>query len=88
MRSGRRRRGPEDCGTVAKLFRRQLAERAVRPELVVVDPPLLDRGARLVEGQKPVLVETSSRNLPLKLSTKAFWTGLPGWMKRSSTPLR
>jgi hypothetical protein len=30
----------------------------------------------------------SSRNFPLKLSTKAFCTGLPGWMKRSSTPQR
>ena len=28
----------------------------------------------------------SPRNFPLKLSTKAFCTGLPSWMKWSSTP--
>jgi hypothetical protein len=28
----------------------------------------------------------SSRNLPLKLSINAFWTGFPGWMKWSVTP--
>ena len=29
-----------------------------------------------------------SRNLPLKPSTKAFWVGLPGWMKFSAAPDR
>jgi hypothetical protein len=24
----------------------------------------------------------------MKLSTKAFWISLPGWMKRSHTPVR
>jgi hypothetical protein len=24
----------------------------------------------------------------MKLSTNAFWIGLPGWMKRSRTPVR
>ncbi len=28
----------------------------------------------------------SSRNLPLKLSINAFWTGFLGWMKCSRTP--
>ena len=29
-----------------------------------------------------------SRNLPLRPSTKAFWVGLPGWMKFSAAPDR
>ena len=29
-----------------------------------------------------------SRNLPLKLSTKAFWVGFPGWMKFKAAPDR
>ena len=29
-----------------------------------------------------------SRNLPLKPSTKAFWVGLPGWMKFKAAPDR
>jgi len=55
---------------------------------VVVVAPGLDLRARIVEIQKPVLVEALVPKLPLNDSMKALSTGLPGRMKWSSTRRR
>ena len=49
-------------------------------QVIVIVTPCLDGFARLGEREEDVLVEASSRNLLLKLSMKAFCTGLPGSM--------
>ena len=45
---------------------------------VVVSSPLLDRTFRVVDREEPVQVQALARSVPLKLSMKPFWTGLPG----------
>ena len=63
----------------------QFAEAAVRTRRVVIHAPSFDLDARLLDHHEQMLIETSSRHRPLKLSTYAFSTGLPGRMKRSCT---
>jgi len=43
-----------------------LVERAVRADVVVVEPPGFDRLARVVERRKPVRVETLKAELPVE----------------------
>lgn len=50
--------------------------------------PALDFLAGMPQRAEPRRLRHSSRSLPLRLSTKAFWTGLAGSMKRSRTPVR
>ena len=59
----------------------------MRPDVVVVFSRVLmiARATSMLANQ--LRSRQYSRNLPLKLSTKAFWVGLPGWMKCSLTPL-
>ena len=52
--------------------RGQIADRAVRPDGVVVALP--GRQGRAGASE----VNSSSLGRPLRLSTKAFWVGLPG----------
>jgi hypothetical protein len=61
-----------------------VVERGVRPLAIVVLPPSLDHG----EPAEPGLIQALIPNRPMKLSANAFWIGLPGWMKRSRTPVR
>jgi hypothetical protein len=69
-------------------LRRFVAERTVRALAVVVLAPGLDDPRGLGERAEPVLVQALIPEPAMKLSTNAFWIGLPGWMKRSRTPVR
>jgi len=53
----------------------------VRTHLVVVGSPGLDERLGVEKTREPVAVQAVIRNFPLKLSTYAFSTGLPGRMK-------
>jgi hypothetical protein len=68
-----------------ELGRRQAGERRVRPVPVVVDPPGLDRGARMEDRREDMLVEQLVAKAGVELSTLPFCVGLPGSMKFSST---
>ena len=59
---------------------RQVADGTVWPDGVVVVLPIRKRLARMIERAKIFSLRSSSRSLPLKLSMKAFWVGLPGAM--------
>jgi len=50
-----------------EFFRRQVAQRAVSARLVVIDPPVFDGLARIVQGQEPVLVQTFLSELAMDL---------------------
>ena len=52
----------------------------MRPHVVVVVTPGLDDLARFAKLPNTCSFRHSSRSLLLKLSMKAFCTGLPGWM--------
>ena len=56
--------------------------------MVAVVAPVVHDAPDVGEAPEPVALRRLSRNLPLKLSTKAFWVGLPGWMKFSAAPDR
>ena len=56
--------------------------------MVAVVAPVIHDAPDVGEAPEPVALRQLSRNLPLKLSAKAFWVGLPGWMKFSAAPDR
>jgi hypothetical protein len=60
----------------------------VGQHLVVVDPPGLDLGARVIEVDEPVLVQALVPKLPVEGLDENVVDGLPGRMKWSSTPRR
>ncbi len=66
---------PESTG---EFGRWHFAERPVRTTLVVLHPPRLYNGSGVVERFKPVRIQASSRNVPLKASTNALSVGFPG----------
>ena len=53
----------------------------MRPVTVVVGNPRRNPCPGVVGIEEQVSLSNSSRMRPLKLSTKAFWIGLPGAMK-------
>jgi hypothetical protein len=58
----------------------QAAMGRVRAHLIVVEAPPFDHGAGLGQAGEHLLVQALVADLPMKLSTKAFWVGLPGAM--------
>ena len=74
--SGAERSGPPCCGVAG---RGQPAEPRVGSVGVVVVPPARARRGCGSERNR-VSFRNSSRSRPLKISTKAFWIGLPGAM--------
>ena len=56
--------------------------------MVVVVAPVVHDAPDVGEALEPIALRQLSRNLPLKPSTKAFWVGLPGWMKSGAAPDR
>src|SRR5262249_17207699 len=54
-----------------------MAERAVRPISVVVDPPSLGGCPHLVEAEKPVLVEAFVAKLPVEAFDEGVFDGTP-----------
>jgi hypothetical protein len=60
-RAGGRRRRPEDRGTVTKVLRREVVQRAVRSKLVVVVAPFFDHLARFVQAANQCSLRHSSR---------------------------
>ena len=72
-----------------ELFRTEIAQGTVRPNGIVIEPPGFDQLFGFFQIAEPVLVQAFvPQPAVLKLSMYAFWTGLPGWMKCSCTPLR
>ena len=65
---------------------RDPADRAVRPDLVVVASPCGDRGAWLIKRLEPVVVEALIPKRPLKLSMYPFCIGRPGWIRMCRMP--
>ena len=57
------------------------------PTLIVIDSPRFNLLSRVVRGHAHLLVQTSSRERPLKLSLSALSKGFPGRMKSSLMPL-
>ena len=56
------------------------AEPRVRSGEVVIAGPALESGRAWASERNRVSFKSSSRRRPMKLSTKAVWTGLPGEM--------
>ena len=71
-----------------KIRRGSVAERRVWPLGVVVMAPSLDLLPDVGSEKNRYRLRRSWPSLPLRLSTKAFWTGFPGSMKRSRTQVR
>jgi hypothetical protein len=73
-------------GHSRKLGRRSVAETAVWPMLVVLHLPVRYLPSRIERASNKFVNQLtrrhSSRSQPWKLSTCAFWVGLPGWMWR------
>ena len=64
------------CGYIGGIGRRcEIAQRRVRPSLVVIVDPVRDLGPRVIEAEEEALVESSSRMRPLKLLQKPFCIG-------------
>lgn len=54
--------------------------------LVIILPPVVNDFPGVNDIAEPMLIHTFIANRPLKLSINAFCVGLPGWIKRNSTP--
>ena len=68
-------------GPGCKLVRREPLEARVGAVLVEVVSPLGQQLAHMCQRAERGLVQTARRAAGrLKLSTNAFWIGLPGWM--------
>ena len=65
------------CIACCKFFRRQVAQRAVRADLVVIDAPGFDGLPCIVQGQKPVLVQALLAELAVKAIVQV-WLGRVG----------
>src|SRR5262249_40749227 len=77
---------PHDLTSRNELARRQVAERAVWPALIVIEPPRLDlRLGTAIDANWCTFKHSSSRR-PLNASRNAFSTGFPGRIKSSCTP--
>jgi len=60
----------------------------VRPGRVVLATRVINDPSGIIKITEPKLVQTTSRNLLLQLSTNAFRVGLPGRMKCNFTLVR
>jgi hypothetical protein len=49
---------------------------------------LLDCRSSILHPSEPIEIETILSELPIEALPKAFWVGLPGWMKCNFTPVR
>ena len=54
------------CIACCELLRRQIAQRAVRAHLVVIDPPIFNGLSCVVEGQEPALVQAFLAELSME----------------------
>lgn len=60
--------------------RRDATDRRVRAEVIVFVAPVADAETNFGQKRNQCWLRQSSREVPLKLSMKAFCMGLPGWM--------
>jgi hypothetical protein len=58
--------------------RREVVERAMRADLVVVDPPSLDRAPRVLESREPVPVEALVSELAIETLDERVLVWFPG----------
>ena len=59
------------CIACCEFFRCQVAQRAMRAHLVVIDPPVFDGFPRIVKSEKPVFVEALLAEFAMKASDVA-----------------
>ena len=65
---------------LCELTRGQRTETRMRSRMIIVEPPGFDDLPRFGQTVEQVFVQALVAERLLKLSMKAFWTGLPGSM--------